>query len=71
MNKDQVKGVAKQVGGEIQEQAGKFTGDAGTQVRGHAKETEGKLQKKVGDAKEVVHHEREEIERQRKLDIDR
>lgn len=61
MNKDQVKGVAKQVGGEVQEQVGKLTGDTETRVRGHAKEMEGKLQKKVGDAKEELR----EDERQR------
>jgi uncharacterized protein YjbJ (UPF0337 family) len=73
MNKDQVKGVGKQISGEVQEQVGKLTGDTSTRVRGHAKEAEGKVQKNVGDAKEVIRHgERElETERQRKLDLDR
>lgn len=73
MNKDQVKGVAKEISGEVQEQVGKLTGDTSTRVRGHAKEAEGKLQKGLGDAKEVVrHHEREvDAENQRKLDLDR
>ncbi|QJW84254.1 CsbD family protein [Ramlibacter terrae] len=73
MNKDQAKGVGKQITGEVKEQIGKLTGDTSTRVRGHAEEAEGKLQKGLGDAKEVVrHHERElEADRQRKLDIDR
>ena len=54
MNKDQVKGVAKQVEGNVKEEVGKLTGDTETRVKGHAKELEGKLQKKVGDAKEEV-----------------
>ncbi len=54
MNKDQVKGVAKHIGGEVQEQVGKLTGDTETRVKGHAREMEGKLQKKVGDAKEEL-----------------
>jgi uncharacterized protein YjbJ (UPF0337 family) len=62
MNKDQVKGVAKHVQGEVQEQVGKLTGDTETRVRGHAKEAEGKLQKNVGDAKEELR------ENERKLD---
>lgn len=63
MNKDQVKGVAKQVGGEVQQQAGKLTGDVDTTMRGHAREQEGKLQKKVGDAKEVVRNTADKLER--------
>ncbi|RYY78986.1 MAG: CsbD family protein, partial [Comamonadaceae bacterium] len=37
MNKDQVKGVGKQISGEVQEQVGKLTGDTSTRVKGHAK----------------------------------
>ena len=68
MNKDQVKGVAKHVEGEVQEQVGKLTGDTGTQVRGHAKEVAGKARKDFGDAKEAVHDKAEEL---RELDRDR
>lgn len=73
MNKDQVKGIAKQVGGEIQQGVGKLTGDTSTRVRGHANEVEGKLQEGLGDAKETVRNtERElEAERLRKAEIDR
>jgi uncharacterized protein YjbJ (UPF0337 family) len=70
MNKDQVKGMGKQIKGEVQQKVGKLTGDTGTRIRGHATEAEGKLQKKVGDAKEVVRDGSRELgkDRQRKLD---
>jgi uncharacterized protein YjbJ (UPF0337 family) len=73
MNKDQVKGVAKQVGGEVQEQVGKLTGDTETRVRGHAKEMEGKVQKELGDAKETLRKEADELDRkvERDNDLDR
>ena len=73
MNKDQAKGVGKQISGEVKQQVGKLTGDTSTRVRGHAQEAEGKLQKGLGDAKEAVRHEERELEadRQRKLDVDR
>lgn len=61
MNKDQVKGVAKHVEGEVQEQVGKLTGDKSTELRGHAKEMEGKARKDFGDAKEVVQDKAEEL----------
>lgn len=54
MNKHQVKGKLKEVGGEAQERTGRATGDADMEARGHAKEQEGKVQKKVGDLKQGV-----------------
>lgn len=63
MNKDQVKGVAKHVGGEIQEQVGKLTGNESQEAKGHAREMEGKIQKDVGDAKEVVKDVANDIKR--------
>ncbi len=54
MNKDQVKGTAKDIAGKVQEEAGKLTGDKEQQAKGLGKQVEGKTQKKVGDAKEVV-----------------
>lgn len=67
MNKDQVKGVAKQVGGEVQEQVGKLTGDTETRIKGHAREMEGKVQKEYGDAKEVVKDKADELDRRNDL----
>jgi uncharacterized protein YjbJ (UPF0337 family) len=54
MNKDQVKGKAKDIGGKIQEEVGKVVGSNKQQAEGLANQAEGKLQEKVGDAKEVI-----------------
>ena len=54
MNKDQVKGTAKDLGGKIQEEAGKLVGNKDQQVKGMANQIEGKTQQKVGDLKEAV-----------------
>ena len=53
-NKDQVKGELKDLGGKIQEEAGKLVGSKEQQVKGLQKQAEGKLQKGVGDLKEAV-----------------
>lgn len=73
MNKDQVKGIAKQVGGEVQQQVGKLTGDTETRLKGHAKETEGKLQEGLGNAKETVRDTARELDdaQRRKDELDR
>jgi uncharacterized protein YjbJ (UPF0337 family) len=54
MNKDQVKGKAKDIGGKIQEEVGKVVGSNKQQAEGLANQAEGKVQEKVGDAKEVI-----------------
>lgn len=54
MNKDQVKGKAKDIGGKIQEEVGKAIGSSEQQVKGLNKQVEGKVQEKYGDAKEIV-----------------
>jgi uncharacterized protein YjbJ (UPF0337 family) len=54
MNKDQVKGKAKDIGGKIQEEVGKAVGSSKQQAEGLANQAEGKTQKKVGDLKEAV-----------------
>ena len=54
MNKDQVKGKAKEVGGKIQEKAGEVVGSSKQQAEGLANQAEGKVQKKVGDVKDAV-----------------
>ena len=54
MNKDQVKGVTKQVAGKVQEQAGKLVGSKEQQVKGLSKQISGKVQKGVGDVKQSV-----------------
>jgi uncharacterized protein YjbJ (UPF0337 family) len=54
MNKDQVKGAAKDIAGKAQEEAGKLVGSKEQQAKGLAKQVEGKVQKGVGDVKESV-----------------
>jgi len=54
MNKDQVKGVAKDVAGKVQEQVGKVVGSKEQQVKGLSKQISGKVQKGVGDVKQSV-----------------
>jgi uncharacterized protein YjbJ (UPF0337 family) len=56
MNKDQVKGVAKNVAGKVQEDAGKLVGSKEQQIKGLGKQISGKAEKSYGDAKEVVKH---------------
>ena len=54
MNKDQVKGVAKDVAGKVQEQAGKLVGSKEQQIKGLSKQIAGKVQKAVGDVEQSV-----------------
>jgi len=54
MNKDQVKGTAKDIGGKIQEKTGEVIGSSEQQAKGLNKQAEGKAQKGLGDAKEAI-----------------
>ena len=54
MNKDQVKGSAKDVAGKIQEGAGKLVGSKRQQAKGLAKQAAGKTQKSFGDGRQAV-----------------
>ena len=54
MNKDQVKGKAKEVSGKIQQKVGELTSSDEQQLKGLRRQVEGKVQKQVGNLKEVV-----------------
>jgi uncharacterized protein YjbJ (UPF0337 family) len=54
MNKDQVQGVAKDVAGKIQEEAGKLVDSKEQQIKGLSKQISGKAQKEVGNIKQAV-----------------
>lgn len=54
INKDQVKGVAKQAKGAVKEAAGKATNNPRLEAEGMADKIAGKVQKTYGDAKEKV-----------------
>lgn len=54
MNKDQVKGAAKDAAGKVQQKAGDLVGSHKQEAKGLAKQAEGKTQKAFGDAKEAI-----------------
>lgn len=54
MNKDQVKGAAKDIAGKVQEKTGALIGSTEQQAKGISKQVEGQAQKSKGDAKEVL-----------------
>jgi uncharacterized protein YjbJ (UPF0337 family) len=54
MNKDQAKGAAKDIGGKLQEEAGKLVGSKHQQAEGLKNQIAGKLQENVGDLKQAV-----------------
>jgi uncharacterized protein YjbJ (UPF0337 family) len=54
MNKDQIKGKAKDVGGKVQEEVGKVTGSSEQQAKGLSKQVEGKVQEKAGDLRDAI-----------------
>jgi uncharacterized protein YjbJ (UPF0337 family) len=54
MNKDQMKGAAKDAKGSIKEAAGKMTGNDRLRAEGAADKAAGKVQKGVGDVKDAA-----------------
>jgi uncharacterized protein YjbJ (UPF0337 family) len=54
VDKDRIKGSAKQVGGKAKEVAGKVTGDTKTENEGKADQLTGKVQNTVGGMKDAV-----------------
>ena len=80
MDKDEIKGKAKDIAGRVQRQAGEWTGDEESQAKGTMKQAEGKVQNAVGKmkdaAKKTIHDaDREEAreegrqEERRKKDV--
>ncbi len=49
MNRDQVKGTAKEIAGKVQRKVGQMTGSTSQQAKGAAKQVEGKLEKGAGN----------------------
>jgi uncharacterized protein YjbJ (UPF0337 family) len=54
MNKDEVKGKAKDIAGRVQRQAGEWTGDEKSAAKGAAKQVEGKVQNAWGKVKDAA-----------------
>ncbi len=63
MDKDRIKGKAKDISGRLERQAGEWTGNDENQVEGAAKQAEGKVQNAFGRAKDAVREKAEEAER--------
>ena len=54
MDRDRIKGSAKQAKGALKEAVGKVTGDAKLQADGKADKTESKIQNGVGGVKDAL-----------------
>jgi len=54
INKDQVKGNVKEIGGKIEKEAGKLVGNERLEEKGARREFAGKAQAEVGHLKEVI-----------------
>lgn len=54
MHKDEAKGSAKKMRGEVKEQIGKATGDDNMRADGRADKAEGSIQKGVGKIKDAA-----------------
>ena len=73
MNKDQVKGAAKEGMGKVQKKTGKLIGSPEQRAKGLAKEMEGKAQKSLGNVKETFEEadQRRQESEQRRENIHR
>jgi uncharacterized protein YjbJ (UPF0337 family) len=54
MNKDQIKGAAKEIAGKVQQEVGKLSGSQKQQAKGISRQISGKAQKVVGDVKAAL-----------------
>ena len=54
MDKDRVKGAAKEVAGSIKEAAGKITGDRETEAKGKVEKNVGTAQNAFGKVKDAI-----------------
>ena len=61
MNRDQIKGRAKEGAGALQQKAGKLMGSPKHRAKGLMKRGVGKVQKAIGDARERNRDERRSL----------
>ncbi|MEO6354038.1 MAG: CsbD family protein [Burkholderiaceae bacterium] len=54
MNKDQIKGTAKEIAGKVQQETGKLVGSEDQQIKGLKKQITGKIQQSAGDVEEII-----------------
>ena len=64
MNKNQVKGAAKEAAGVVQKEFGKAVDSPKHIIEGGAKEVVGKTQKAVGNAQDDIRDERKKANRE-------
>ncbi|NYZ15388.1 CsbD family protein [Azospirillum sp. RWY-5-1] len=58
VDKDRVKGAAKDAAGTVQKEVGKLTGNDSMVAKGNANKAEGKLDKAAGHVKEAIRGEK-------------
>ena len=58
MNKDQIKGQAKEIEGKVKEVAGKIVGNEKLEIKGKIDKATGKAQSAYGDLKDAVKKQR-------------
>jgi uncharacterized protein YjbJ (UPF0337 family) len=75
MDKDEIKGKAKDVAGRVERQVGEWTGDNEKQVHGAAKQAEGKVQNAWGKVKDAAKDTRDQndadAEEQRRINSEK
>jgi uncharacterized protein YjbJ (UPF0337 family) len=54
VNRDQVKGTAKDVAGKVQRKFGELTGNKRQQAKGAAKQVAGKVQRGMGNVEQAL-----------------
>lgn len=54
MNRNQMKGAAKNIAGKVQQKVGELTGNKTRQAKGLAKQMEGKVQKGAGNVEQAL-----------------
>ena len=71
MDKDEIKGKAKDIAGRAERQVGEWTGSEEHQVKGAMKQAEGKLQNIAGKAKDAIKKsDKDDAERENEVDRD-
>ena len=72
MDKDEIKGKAKDIAGRAERQVGEWTGSEEHQVKGTMKQGEGKVQNIAGKAKDALNNDNDaERENEQHTDRDR
>jgi uncharacterized protein YjbJ (UPF0337 family) len=54
MNRNQMRGAAKNVAGKVQQKVGELTGSKTQQAKGIAKQVEGKVQRGAGNVEQAL-----------------